>query len=216
MREIITTGKTVEEATQKALEELGLSLEEAVVEVIEMPQRKLFRSTPAKVRVSADEPAPAEDFAHRKSVFRTSSIVRVLFVLMLFVGAFYGVFDTSTVSFSVGSTDDAGDTVYVKTSLSDDIVMVSAGLLSAFSTDVTHLYVMEEVPNASQVDRLSVSYGGKSLTLAYHEGGSDASYSSDYEWFIEEDGSTRAADEDAAAVATGAITVKAPVESLML
>ena len=61
MREIITTGKTVEEATQKALEELGLSLEEAVVEVIEMPQRKLFRSTPAKVRVSADEPAPAEE-----------------------------------------------------------------------------------------------------------------------------------------------------------
>ena len=59
MREIITTGKTVEEATQKALEELGLSLEEAVVEVIEMPQRKLFRSPPAKVRVSADEPAPA-------------------------------------------------------------------------------------------------------------------------------------------------------------
>ena len=58
MREIITTGKTVEEATQKALEELGLSLEEAVVEVIEMPQRKLFRSTPAKVRVSADESAP--------------------------------------------------------------------------------------------------------------------------------------------------------------
>ena len=110
--------------------------------------------------------------------------------------------DGSTVSFSVGSTDDAGDTVYVKTSLSDDIVMASAGLLSAFSTDVTHLYVMEEVPNASQVDRLSVSYGGKSLTLAYHEGGSDASYSSDYEWFIEEDGSTRAADEDAAAVVT--------------
>ena len=42
----------------------------------------------------------AEDFAHRKSVFRTSGVVRVLFVLMLFVGAFYGVFDTATVSFA--------------------------------------------------------------------------------------------------------------------
>ena len=30
-----------------------------------------------------------------KSVIRTSSVVRVLFVLMLFVGAFYGVFDTA-------------------------------------------------------------------------------------------------------------------------
>lgn len=33
-----------------------------------------------------------------KSVIRTSSVVRVLFVLMLFVGAFYGVFDTATVA----------------------------------------------------------------------------------------------------------------------
>lgn len=33
-----------------------------------------------------------------KSVFRTSALVRVLFVLMLFLGAFYGVFDTATVS----------------------------------------------------------------------------------------------------------------------
>lgn len=37
---------------------------------------------------------------HRKSVFRTSSVVRVLFVLMLCVGGFYGVFDTATVSFA--------------------------------------------------------------------------------------------------------------------
>ena len=54
MREVITTGKTVEEATQKALEDLGLT-----VEVIDLPQKKLFRSIPAKVRVSADEPEQA-------------------------------------------------------------------------------------------------------------------------------------------------------------
>lgn len=56
MREIITTGKTVEEATQRALEELGVSMDEVSVEVIDMPQRKLFRTIPAKVRVTADEP----------------------------------------------------------------------------------------------------------------------------------------------------------------
>lgn len=44
-------------------------------------------------------------FAHRKSVFRTSAVVRVLFVLMLFLGAFYGVYDTATVAF----TEEAGD-----------------------------------------------------------------------------------------------------------
>ena len=58
MREIITTGKTVEEATQRALEELGVSMEEVSVEVIDMPQRKLFRTIPAKVRVTADDEPP--------------------------------------------------------------------------------------------------------------------------------------------------------------
>ena len=52
--------------------------------------------------------SPDGDFAHRKSVIRTSSVVRVLFVLMLFVGAFYGVFDTSTISFS----EEVGDTTF--------------------------------------------------------------------------------------------------------
>lgn len=60
MRETIATGKTVEEATEKALAELGISAEEAAVEVIDLPQRKLFRTIPAKVRVTVDEPeAPA-------------------------------------------------------------------------------------------------------------------------------------------------------------
>ena len=56
MRESIMTGKTVEEATQLALAELGIAEEEATVEVLELPQRKLFRTIPAKVRVGVDEP----------------------------------------------------------------------------------------------------------------------------------------------------------------
>lgn len=36
--------------------------------------------------------------ARPRSVFRTSAVVRVLFLLMLFLGAFYGIFDTATVA----------------------------------------------------------------------------------------------------------------------
>ena len=55
MREVITTGKTVEEATELALAQLGLSAEEVMVEVIDLPQKKLFKSIPAKVKVTADD-----------------------------------------------------------------------------------------------------------------------------------------------------------------
>ena len=60
MREVIVTGKTVEEATEKACLELGLPREEVSIEILEMPTRKLFKSTPAKVKATADEAeAPA-------------------------------------------------------------------------------------------------------------------------------------------------------------
>lgn len=64
MREVIKTGKTVEEATAAALAELGLTEDEALVEVLELPQKKLFKTIPAKVKVTADEieldePVPA-------------------------------------------------------------------------------------------------------------------------------------------------------------
>lgn len=38
--------------------------------------------------------------AHRKSVIRTIPAVRVLFALMLFLGGFYGIFDTTSVAFA--------------------------------------------------------------------------------------------------------------------
>ena len=47
MREVIGVGKTVEEATANACRELGLEREEVSIEILEMPVRKLFRSTPA-------------------------------------------------------------------------------------------------------------------------------------------------------------------------
>lgn len=62
MREVIVTGKTVEEATEKACLELGLPREEVSIEILEMPTRKLFKSTPAKVKATADEAeAPAAE-----------------------------------------------------------------------------------------------------------------------------------------------------------
>lgn len=59
MREVIATGKTVEEATEAACQELGLNRDEVSVEILEMPQRKLFKNVPARVKVTADgEEAP--------------------------------------------------------------------------------------------------------------------------------------------------------------
>ncbi len=55
MREVIVTGKTVEEATEKGCMELGLSQEEVTIEILEMPIKKLFKTIPAKVKVTADD-----------------------------------------------------------------------------------------------------------------------------------------------------------------
>ena len=58
MREVIKTGRTVEDATELALAELGVSAEEAGIEVLELPQRRLFKSIPAKVRAYVEEQNP--------------------------------------------------------------------------------------------------------------------------------------------------------------
>lgn len=113
--------------------------------------------------------------------------------------------DGSTLSFSIGSEDDSGDEVYVETSVSDGISMVDNSLLMTFSTDSTHLYEMEDVPNASYVDALSVQYGEKTLVLTHCEGGSDASYTDEYEWFVGQGSDMKAADEDAATLAVSAV-----------
>lgn len=59
MREVIKTAKTVEEAKALAIAELGVNEEDALVEVLELPQRRLFKTIPAKVRASVEEPEEA-------------------------------------------------------------------------------------------------------------------------------------------------------------
>ncbi len=62
MQEVIVTGKTVEEATEAGCAELGLSREQVSVEILEMPVKKIFKTLPAKVKVTsilADEPVSA-------------------------------------------------------------------------------------------------------------------------------------------------------------
>lgn len=54
MREVITMGRTVEEATERACIELNLTRDEISVEILEMPQKKLFKTIPAKVKAMAD------------------------------------------------------------------------------------------------------------------------------------------------------------------
>ena len=62
MREMIATAKTVEEAVDAACRDLGVDRNDLGVsyEVLEMPTRRLFKSTPARVKVTVSEPEPAK------------------------------------------------------------------------------------------------------------------------------------------------------------
>ncbi len=63
IRELEKTGKTVDEAYEAACLELGVSMDDINVsyEILEMPTRKLFRNTPAKVlvKVETEDKTPA-------------------------------------------------------------------------------------------------------------------------------------------------------------
>lgn len=59
MSEIVMTGKTVDEALELACRELGVSRDEVTYQIIEMPQKVLFWSKPAKISVKVKE----EDFS---------------------------------------------------------------------------------------------------------------------------------------------------------
>lgn len=68
MLEVIATGKSVEEATENACKEIGLRREEVSVEILEMPVRKLFKSIPAKVKVTANKAEAEVVTEHKESV----------------------------------------------------------------------------------------------------------------------------------------------------
>lgn len=65
MRMIEMTGKTVEDAVRAACESLGVDRDDLGVsyEVLEFPARRLFKSIPAKVRVTVEEPEAAPEVA---------------------------------------------------------------------------------------------------------------------------------------------------------
>ena len=51
MQEIVATGSTVDEAVDTACAQLGLSRDDVTYEIVEMPQKKLFGMSPARVLV---------------------------------------------------------------------------------------------------------------------------------------------------------------------
>ncbi|MBQ5341265.1 MAG: Jag N-terminal domain-containing protein, partial [Oscillospiraceae bacterium] len=55
MSEIVMRGKTVEEALDLACRELGVSRDDVTYQIIEMPQKVLFFSKPAKISVKVKE-----------------------------------------------------------------------------------------------------------------------------------------------------------------
>ena len=63
IREEICTGKSIEEAIEAACAKLGVNQDDrnVSVEVLEMPVRKLFRTIPAKAKVTVEveDPTPA-------------------------------------------------------------------------------------------------------------------------------------------------------------
>lgn len=62
MTSLEKTGKTIDEATNAALQELGISMDRAIVEVIEEPTKGLFGflgGKPAKVKVTVKPEVPA-------------------------------------------------------------------------------------------------------------------------------------------------------------
>ena len=62
MRSIEMSARTVEAAVEAACEALGVSRDDLNVsyEVLEFPARKFFKTIPAKVRVTVEEPAVPE------------------------------------------------------------------------------------------------------------------------------------------------------------
>ncbi len=77
MKEIIATGKTVDEAIDKACIDLGVSKDDVNLstEILEMPQKKLFKTIPAKVKITLNEDGfSVRDFVRREEKIQPEKI----------------------------------------------------------------------------------------------------------------------------------------------
>ena len=63
MKYVEFTGKTVDEAIEKGLQELGVTAEQAEIRVLEEGKRKLFGSVKARVEIGVEEESVAETAA---------------------------------------------------------------------------------------------------------------------------------------------------------
>ena len=63
MKYVEFTGKTVDEAIEKGLQELGVTAEQAEIRVLEEGKRKLFGSVKARVEIGVEEESVAENAA---------------------------------------------------------------------------------------------------------------------------------------------------------
>ena len=113
--------------------------------------------TPNRARRDA-ESATVDNgaFARQKSVFRTSATVRVLFAIMLFEGAFYGVIYTALTSFVEGLGAPAVASV----------VLMAASVISMAAGLVFGMVKLKASPQA-QITACSVAFGLAHATLAF-------------------------------------------------
>lgn len=92
---------------------------------------------------------------HHRSIFRTSSMVRVLFLLMLFVGAFFGIFDTSTVALA----EEFGDP-----NIASTILMIASFV--SMTMGFVFGMISLKLPAYKQLLLCSVLAGGAYATMA--------------------------------------------------
>ena len=102
--------------------------------------------------------------------------------------------DGSSVSFEVGAATADGASCYAWCEGSEDVQVVDIALLNAFSCSMADLYVTESAPGSSSVTAFEVDRGGDVLSMTYLEEGSDAAYSSSYQWFLQDGDALRALD----------------------
>lgn len=105
----------------------------------------------ANAQVGGAASAHAADERH-KSVIRTSSVVRVLFVLMFFLGGFYGVFDTTTVALA----EELG-----RPNVASVILMVASfvSMIMGFVFGMVKLRAPQHVQLAGTAALIGLAYG---------------------------------------------------------